>query len=107
MTGFRWRAAILSTLLAATQTGIAQDSPSNLSGSQPNAAAAEGNFTKETLDYAIEWRLIPAGTAKFTWAMIPSASSTSELRLHLESAGLVSRLFRVSDDYTAMLAGQN
>jgi hypothetical protein len=61
----------------------------------------------ETLDYAIEWRLIPAGTAKFTWAtMAGGGGAASEIRLHLESAGLVSRLFRVSDDYTAAL-GQN
>jgi hypothetical protein len=62
---------------------------------------------RETLDYTIEWRLIPAGTAKITWAALPSAGANgapaSELRLHLESEGLVSRLFRVNDDYTAML----
>jgi hypothetical protein len=65
---------------------------------------------RETLDYAIEWRLIPAGTAKFTWATMGGSGAiggaASEIRLHLESAGLVSRLFRVSDDYTATM-GQN
>ncbi len=61
---------------------------------------------RETLNYNIEWRLIPAGTAKFTWTGAPGAATGSELRLHLESAGLVSRLFRVSDDYTAQM-GQN
>ena len=35
-----------------------------------------------------------------------SAPSADELRLHLESTGLVSRLFHVDDDYTAAL-GQN
>jgi hypothetical protein len=65
----------------------------------------------EALEYDIEWRLIPAGTARLTWAAMSGAAmsganSTGELRLHLESAGLVSRLFRVSDDYTAAL-GQN
>jgi hypothetical protein len=65
---------------------------------------ADGGFTRETLEYAIEWRLIPAGTAKFTWHTLPNAApQSSELKLHLESTGLVSRLFRVSDDYTAML----
>jgi len=62
--------------------------------------------TRETLTYSIEWRLIPAGTAKYSWAAIPNSNNASEVRLHLESAGLVSRLFRVSDDYTAQL-GQN
>jgi hypothetical protein len=33
-----------------------------------------------------------------------SAANNTEIRLHLETAGLVSRLFRVSDDYTALLA---
>jgi hypothetical protein len=60
----------------------------------------------EALEYDIEWRLIPAGTARLTWAAMSAANSTGELRLHLESAGLVSRLFRVNDDYTAAL-GQN
>ena len=65
----------------------------------------------EDLDYDIEWRLIPAGTAKLTWAAMSGgamsvANSTGELRLHLESAGLVSRLFRVSDDYTAALGAE-
>ncbi len=61
---------------------------------------------RETLDYAIEWRLIPAGTAKIVWATMAGTAAggpVSEVRLHLESAGLVSRLFRVSDDYTATM----
>jgi hypothetical protein len=66
---------------------------------------------KEVLDYEIEWRLIPAGSAKLTLTGLPrpsfgGGSGGSEVRLHVESAGLVSRLFRVSDDYTAM-EGQN
>jgi hypothetical protein len=66
---------------------------------------------REVLDYEIEWRLIPAGSAKLTLTALPRPSSggnqaSSEVRLHVESAGLVSRLFRVSDDYTAM-EGQN
>src|ERR1700735_1985326 len=69
--------------------------------------AASGH---EALDYAIEWRVIPAGPAKLTWTALPGCGTiggaASEIRLHLESEGLVSRLFRVSDDYTAML-GQN
>lgn len=75
--------------------------------SPQDAVAPVARPTHETLDYGIEWRLIPAGTAKFSWATMASgAGPSSEIRLHLESAGLVSRLFRVSDDYTAAL-GQN
>jgi len=62
---------------------------------------------RETLQYAVEWRLVPAGTAKLSFTPMPqSAVAQSEIKLHLESAGLVSRLFRVSDDYTSLL-GQN
>jgi hypothetical protein len=77
-----------------------------------SVALAQPPAGPETLRYAVEWRLIPAGTARLSYT--PLARSTapiatqaaSEVRLHLESAGLVSRLFRVEDDYTAML-GQN
>jgi len=74
----------------------------------PQAGAAASSATvqpPETLDYQIEWRLIPAGIAHLTWAAVPnSAANNTEIRLHLETAGLVSRLFRVGDDYTALLA---
>ena len=56
--------------------------------------------SRETLDFAIEWRLIPAGTAKLTFSGSPS---NSQVKLKLDSAGLVSRLFKVDDDYTATL----
>src|SRR5690242_19422158 len=59
---------------------------------------------RETLEYGVEWRLIPAGTAKLSWAGLSGGANSGELRLHLESAGLVSRLFRVNDDYTAALS---
>jgi hypothetical protein len=68
----------------------------------------------ETFQFAVEWRLIAAGVAKLTWVPVvrpksptwPAsaiASPASEVRLHLESTGLVSRLFRVEDDYSAVL----
>jgi len=66
----------------------------------------------ETLRYAVEWRLVPAGTARLSFTPLAPQSgaagpaTASEVRLHLESAGLVSRLFRVEDDYTSLL-GQN
>ncbi|HVW86720.1 MAG TPA: DUF3108 domain-containing protein [Bryobacteraceae bacterium] len=74
-------------------------------GASPQAAP--GAAAHETLDYSVEWRLTRAGTAKFSFSSFngaaPTGASTGEVRLHLESAGLVSRLFRVNDDYTAML----
>ncbi len=54
---------------------------------------------RETLHYNIEWRLITAGNARVDW--IPGAAP--EVKLHVESVGLVSKLFRVEDDYTAFL----
>jgi hypothetical protein len=89
--------AILSILAAAGPFAAGQDSvpaPGDVPG-------------REALTYQIEWRLISAGSAKLTWMPASrAAAAPNELRLHLESAGLVSRLFRVDDDYTASL-GQN
>jgi hypothetical protein len=91
------RRAILTFVLAAGML-TAQDPP------KAPAVAPAGIPPHETLEYDIEWRLIPAGTASLTWAALNNNVATGgELRLHLESAGLVSRLFRVSDDYTASL----
>jgi hypothetical protein len=101
MTGSRWPAAIVSTLLAVSPFATGQESP------PPAllAAPADSIPASEVLKYAIEWRLIPAGSAQLTWTAVPrSAAGANELRLHLESTGLVSRLYHVDDDYTAALA---
>lgn len=97
------RILAVGLLLAPARGAAPQDAAKPVFSGSPSG--------RETLDYAIEWRLIPAGTAKLNWTALPGAASgsgaaASEIRLHLESAGLVSRLFRVSDDYTATL-GQN
>ena len=69
--------------------------------------AAEGPVTslpaQESLSYDVEWRLINAGKARLVWTQRPGDTKGYEIKLHLESLGLVSRLFRVSDDYTATL----
>jgi hypothetical protein len=102
MTGSRWRAAILSTLFAVSPFATGQDAPP---ASAP--APADAVPASEVLDYQIEWRLIPAGSARMTWTAVPRPSvAANDLRLHVESSGLVSRLYRVDDDYTAAL-GQN
>ncbi|HEX3878547.1 MAG TPA: DUF3108 domain-containing protein [Bryobacteraceae bacterium] len=54
----------------------------------------------ETLYYNVEWRLITAGKAKVQWQRGPSGW---QVNVHLESTGLVSKLFRVDDDYSANL----
>lgn len=58
---------------------------------------------KETLYYNIEWRLISAGKAKVEWLPQPQPRAPSQINFHLESVGLVSKLFKVEDDYSALL----
>lgn len=110
MIATRWRAAILSTLLiAALFTGAPVTGQQQQAFQQPAAVAIHPEIipAHESLEYAVEWRLIPAGTARLTWnAAAHETGGAGELRLHMESVGLVSRLFRVDDDYTATL-GEN
>jgi hypothetical protein len=69
-----------------------------------SAAPSLAPPARETLDYSIEWRLINAGKARLTWNAMPNGSPTAgDVRLHLESAGLVSRLYLVNDNYSATL----
>jgi len=71
--------------------------PIPLAFPQSNALPA-----RETLTYTIEWRLITAGRATVQWQS--NGRDASQVRLHVESVGLVSKLFRVEDQYTANLA---
>lgn len=54
----------------------------------------------ETLDFNVEWRLITAGKAHLQFATNGGGFSTS---LHLESTGLISKFFKVDDDYSSHL----
>ena len=67
--------------------------PISLAFPQGNALPA-----RETLAYTIEWRLITAGRATVQWV---STGSDAQINLRVESVGLVSKLFRVEDDYRA------
>jgi hypothetical protein len=68
--------------------------------------AARSLPAKETLTYSIEWRLITAGKARMEWNTVPRPGDGGyEARLHLESSGLVSKLFKVNDDYLSDLRG--
>lgn len=49
-----------------------------------------------TLEYGIEWRLVRAGAARLKWSPAPEGFQGD---LHLESAGLVNKLYRVNDNY--------
>lgn len=61
-----------------------------------SAAAQEPFPSPETLSYRIEWRMVTAGQAKLQLAR---AQQNWQINLNLESAGLVSRLFRIEDTY--------
>src|ERR1051326_6824476 len=58
---------------------------------------------RETLYYKLEWRLITAGNARLDWTAQPQPRGGWQATLHLESVGMVSKLFKVEDDYTARL----
>src|SRR5580704_8591429 len=60
--------------------------------------------SKETLSYSVEWRLIYAGSASLK--VDPTGSpdgSPWQIKLHLESAGLVSRLYHLDDNYNVRM----
>ncbi len=80
-----------------------------------NAAPAPAPPPHETFDYSIEWRLINAGKAHLEWTAAPGTaaetpdsaaggSTAGDVRLHVESAGLVSRLYFVNDEYSSVVS---
>jgi hypothetical protein len=56
---------------------------------------------RESLTYSIEWRLIGAGRATVQWTS--TGNDTAQINLRVESIGLVSKLFKVEDNYVANL----
>lgn len=58
----------------------------------------------EKLSYQVEWRLITAGSV--TVDLTRDGTDKWETDLHLESAGWVSRLFKVLDNYKALSTAQ-
>ena len=59
---------------------------------------------RETFHYNIEWRLFTAGKAKVELTTAPQLRPATQVNLHLESIGIVSKLFRVEDNYTANMS---
>ena len=71
-----------------------------LSGAQQTSTEASprtDSSPEVTLHYGIEWRLIRAGNARLTWN--PRPAPLERAQIQLESAGLVSKLYRVYDRY--------
>jgi hypothetical protein len=63
--------------------------------------------SKETLQYGVEWRLIRAGQARISFDPITIDSKpVYDVRLRLESTGMVSKLYKVDDNYMARSSGQ-
>lgn len=84
---FRQAATGLLILIANACAGYAQQAPKPFP-------------YREKLEYRIEWRLITAGTAAVD--ISPVSGSIWQTKLNIESAGMVSRLYRVNDSYRAI-----
>jgi hypothetical protein len=67
-------------------------------------AQPAGLPSPETLTYRVEWRLITAGRARLEWSSLPRQNQQAwQTKLRLESVGLVSKLFKVDDQYSSIL----
>jgi hypothetical protein len=100
--GLRARLAICHTLgvmrAAALLLALASIVPAQNGGTGAVPVSAE-HAGSETLTYAVEWRLIRAGTAKLTWNNTPRAYQGD---LKLDSVGMVSKLYKVDDTYRVL-----
>ncbi|HYL75267.1 MAG TPA: DUF3108 domain-containing protein [Bryobacteraceae bacterium] len=99
MPGSTTRLACACLALLATPPSLPQSSP---------ASSSLAPFpTQETLSYNIEWRLIYAGSAQLRLLAERSANKPSwQSKLHIESAGLVSKLYKLDDNYTTDVDNQ-
>ena len=88
--------SLLALLLACASLAFSQ-----VGESLESSAGVSALPTRETLHYTIEWRLITAGEASVQWNA--TDPSHPQINLRLESTGLVSKLFKVEDFYSAIL----
>jgi len=73
-----------------------------------SGVAATGALpAREMLQYTVEWRLVTAGKARLGWAATPRQANAAgagwQADIHMESTGLVSKLFKVNNDYVTNL----
>ncbi|MGC8794433.1 MAG: DUF3108 domain-containing protein, partial [Bryobacteraceae bacterium] len=59
----------------------------------------------EELHYRADWRLVHAGNVHLSWSSNGTGGGWA-VRLRIQSAGIVSRLYRVDDEYRALLDGR-
>jgi hypothetical protein len=71
----------------------------------PTLLAQHNLPSRETLQYRAEWRLITAGRVRLDWSQTQHSSPGWEVKLHMESVGLLSTLHKVDNTYTANLNG--
>lgn len=90
--------ATITILLLAQLLAPQQQSPNN--GSTHREPSSPTGRT--VLHYGVEWKLIRAGIARASWTPAPQGGAW-QADLHLESTGVVSKLYRVYDDYTALM----
>ena len=90
-------ALLLLPLQAYPQAVLLADgiSPKAFEGAQAPFPSAEKLF------YDIEWRLIYAGSAQLNLAPKPGDPGKWDTQLHIESGGLVSKLYKLDDTYKA------
>ena len=69
--------------------------------SEEARALAKRVPASEVLNYNIEWRLVHAGSARLTWTA--GSSGGWNASLSLESVGMVSRLYKVNNEYDSVL----
>ena len=74
-----------------------------LLGATPIWPQISGLPARESLSYSIEWRLITAGKAQLDWNAAGPPRPGWQINMHVESVGLVSKLFKVDDTYTSNL----
>ena len=61
----------------------------------------------ETISYSIEWRLIYAGNAQLSLdPKLSGGKQDWQSKLHLESGGMVSKLYKLEDNYTVQMENQ-
>jgi len=93
---FRFWAKVAGACLAFAAASLPQTSV--------DGNAAPVMPSKEALSYSVEWRLIYAGNAVLK--VDPAGSSDGahwQIKLHLESAGLVSKLYHLDDKYDVQM----
>lgn len=89
---------VLSTFVAGLAARQDFQKPATPIGSQSATSSPARKFPyPEKLSYRIEWRLVTAGEA--TVQLSHPSSDDWQVNLNIESAGFVTRLYRVADKY--------